>query len=77
MARADEGRGIEWGGLCAGQSNREGASQCDGGLHIGVEPDLVTTKTGILGALFCLHRVLIADCTPTSNRLCAVLLHQG
>jgi T-complex protein 1 subunit gamma len=40
-------------------------------------PDLIITEKGISGAPFRLCRVLIADCSPTSNRLCAVLLRQG
>jgi hypothetical protein len=39
-----------------------------------LNPDLVITEKGISGAPLRLCRVLIADCSPTSNRLCAVLL---
>ena len=39
--------------------------------------DLVITEKGISGASFRLIRVLIADCSPTLNRLCAVLLRRG
>jgi T-complex protein 1 subunit gamma len=40
-------------------------------------PDLVITEKGISGAQFRLCRALVADCSPMSNRLCAVLLRQG
>jgi hypothetical protein len=72
-ARVDKCRGIE--GKDSAWVNQIGEEQVNAMVECVL--DLVITEKGISGAPLRLCRVLIVDCSPTSNRLCAVLLRQG